>query len=144
MGVGAVVRRPSHRADRASSMTEILVVQRGSRASYADGYGTWGLPGGWLEFGEDPFVAAMRETEEETGVAVRALEQDGYTANVSASGRLHIVTLFVTCGWIAGEPVNLEPDKQMDVRWVLEDQLGERDLFAPLDAWWRRPRVPGA
>lgn len=100
VGVAAVVRRMPER--------ELLLVQRGSKAPYADGYGTWGLPGGWLEFGEEPFDAAEREVLEETGVNVEAWQQDGYDAGVSASGRMHIVTLFVTCGWVGGEPVNRE------------------------------------
>lgn len=132
VGVAAVVRRMPER--------ELLLVQRGSKAPYADGYGTWGLPGGWLEFGEEPFDAAEREVLEETGVNVEAWQQDGYDAGVSASGRMHIVTLFVTCGWVGGEPVNREPEKQLAVRWMPEEMLVELDLFAPLDRWWRRPR----
>ncbi|MEA2621418.1 MAG: 8-oxo-dGTP diphosphatase [Chloroflexota bacterium] len=33
--------------------------------------GQWTLPGGGVEFGEDPAVAAVREIEEETGLTVR-------------------------------------------------------------------------
>ena len=36
--------------------------------------GKWTLPGGGLEFGEDPAVAAVRELEEETGLVGRVTE----------------------------------------------------------------------
>lgn len=34
--------------------------------------GLWTLPGGGLEFGEDPAIAMVREVEEETGLIVRS------------------------------------------------------------------------
>lgn len=119
----------------------ILLVQRGSRASYADGYGTWGLPGGWLEWGESAFDCARRETEEETGLVVSPVRQDGYTTTQAKThSGLHVVTLFVICEYLGGIPRNLEHGKQLAVRWTPEEHMVELDLFAPLDEWWRRPR----
>lgn len=128
-GVAACVRRND----------SLLLVQRGSRASYADGYGTWGMPGGWLEWGETAFDAARREVEEETGLIVRPVAHDNYHVHTAKSG-LHCVTLWVVCEYQGGEPENREPEKQIRVQWMPEMLLGELDLFTPLDAWWRRPR----
>lgn len=131
VGVGAIVERRDH---------GILLVQRGSRDSHAHGYGKWGLPGGWLEFGETAYDAARREVLEETGVYVRPFRPEQFTTRTEGTSDLHIVTLFVRCEYLGGEPENREPDKQLRVNWMDQHMLTELDLFAPLDAWWRMPR----
>lgn len=56
---------------------EILVLQRQNDRHEG---GTWGLPGGKVEPHEEPVVAAVRETEEETGIRLSAntLTADGF------------------------------------------------------------------
>lgn len=130
VGVAAIVERGR----------DLVLVQRGSRASYADGYGTWSLPGGWLEWGETALDAARREVDEETGLEVKPVAQDGYEVAAASEGGLHIVTLFVVCEYLGGEPWNREPEKQLAVGWTPRESIVELDLFAPFDAWWRRPR----
>lgn len=49
--------------------TTLLLVQH--RAAWTNFGGTWGIPGGAVEVGEDAVSAALRETEEETGVNAR-------------------------------------------------------------------------
>lgn len=131
VGTAAVVRR-GH---------DLLLLQRGGGrlGLQSDGYGTWGLPGGWLEHGETAGDGARRETEEETGLLVRPVSADGFTTDISPSG-FTVVTLFVVCEYQGGEPVNAEPDKHLRVAWMDEGLMIELDLFAPLDAYLRRPR----
>ena len=46
---------------------QILLIKRGN----APEMGKWSMPGGFIDFGEDPREAAIREVLEETGLQVR-------------------------------------------------------------------------
>jgi hypothetical protein len=49
---------------------------------------------------------------------------------------ISIVTLFIKCDFVMGEPTVTEPDKCADVCWMSWDEvLDGRPLFAPLAAW---------
>jgi 8-oxo-dGTP diphosphatase len=129
--VAAVVRRDNR----------FLMLQRGggSLGLISDGKGEWAFPGGWLEHGETAHDAARRECEEETGVMVNPTQSDGFVITHSPSG-FTVVTLFVWCHHIYGDPVNKEPEKALAVQWMDEGLFTELDLFAPADQWWRRGR----
>lgn len=121
--------------------SQYLMLQRGATGLgfVSDGHGQWAHPGGWIEHGETAQDAAVRECEEETGVVVRPVGDDGFTVTRSPSG-FTIVTLFVVCRYVGGVAVNREPDKALAVDWVHREMLVELDLFGATDAWWRRPR----
>lgn len=60
--------------------------------------GLWSTPGGHLDFGESPAEAAVRETAEETGVAVERVTFVAITNDVMAEADKHYVTI-----WLRGE-----------------------------------------
>lgn len=128
VGVGAIVERDGH----------LLMLRRGGTQWYADGYGTWSVPGGWLEKGETHGAAAAREVFEETGVHVLPVDTADYTVNANHAGSLWIVTLFVRCDYKGGEPRVVEPDKCPEVRWVPSAEVDNLPLFTPLRTWRAR------
>lgn len=97
----------------------------------AHGAGTWSVPGGWIEWGESPEAAAIREVREETGMLVVDARVAGATTTSHPEGMCS-VTLWVVARWVSGEPVVMEPDKYAEHRWYGLDEA----LPAPLFEVW--------
>ncbi len=75
------------------------------------GFGTWGLAGGHLEFGETFEEGAIRETLEEVGLELRDIEILCTTNNFFDNRKKHYVTIFLI-GHVSDDPPQiLEPDK---------------------------------
>ncbi|WP_078307375.1 MULTISPECIES: NUDIX domain-containing protein [unclassified Mycobacterium] len=97
----------------------------------AHGAGMWSVPGGWIERGESPESAAIREVWEETGVRITHPRAVGATTTVHPEG-LCSLTVWVVSRWDSGEPASVEPDKFVELRWC----TWEEGLPAPLfDVW---------
>jgi len=117
IGVGIVVRRGE----------ELLLVRR----SGTHGSGTWSTPGGHLDFGEEPAVCAVREAEEETGVAVGPVRFLGVTNDIFAEEGKHYVTLWFEGDHEAGEAAARVVDELDRVGWFSASALPE-PTFPPL------------
>lgn len=86
--------------------------------------GSWELPGGKVEPGEDPDAAVVREVREELGCEVRVTGRLAGEQPIGGGG-----TLQVRCAEIvAGEPVPREHDA---VRWLGPEELDEVRWLAP-------------
>lgn len=91
------------------------------------GAGTWGLPGGHLEFGENMEKAATRELEEETGIKAKKFT----FANLIND--LHDDQHYLQVGFLAQgvenvEPALKEPDKTEEWKWFDLDSL-PKEIF---------------
>jgi 8-oxo-dGTP diphosphatase len=67
------------------------------------GAGKWGLPQGYIEFGEDFLTAARREAKEETGLDVEIRSILNVVSNLLSPG-LHTLAIVLLAGVVAGEP----------------------------------------
>jgi 8-oxo-dGTP diphosphatase len=96
----------------------LLMLRRSADAAYAAGLLC--PPSGHVEAREDVLEAAIRETEEETGVILRPEQIRCVTVvhHRSPSGQSRMGWFFAAVpGW-AGEPVNREPAKHSALLWV--------------------------
>lgn len=111
-------------------ITRIDTVLLGKRKN-SHGEGTWGFPGGHLEFGESIEECAKRETLEETGLVLQNLIHGPYTNDILQQENKHYVTLFVLTNIEEGVARVQEPDKCEEWRWFRWPLLPE-PLFTPV------------
>lgn len=85
--------------------------------------GCWSLPGGKVELWELTEAAARRETAEELGVKLGALDLLCVVDFVAPEEREHWVSPAYLANEFEGEPALLEPEKHTDIGWFPLDAL---------------------
>ena len=87
--------------------------------------GNWALPGGFIDDGEDPFDAALRELEEETGVKVPAAWQYGAYGNPKRDprGQTLSVAYYTLVNTTEFQPQ--AADDAADARWWPVNEIPE-------------------
>ncbi|OGH65034.1 MAG: DNA mismatch repair protein MutT [Candidatus Magasanikbacteria bacterium RIFCSPHIGHO2_01_FULL_41_23] len=117
VGLGVIIVKDS----------KVLLGQRKN----AHGNGTWGFPGGHLEFGESYEDCAKRETMEEVGITIKNIRFITATNDVFETEDKHYITIYVVADYDAGEVVNMEPQKLECWNWFAWDELPQ-PLFLPI------------
>lgn len=74
------------------------------------GEGTWTMPGGKLDFGEELKACACRETLEETGLEVKPEDLKIISVSNDIVHDAHFVTIEFLCEKSSGEPQVMEPE----------------------------------
>ena len=74
--------------------------------------GQWSFPGGHLEYGEDFFACAERETLEETGLVIKGVKIIAVTNDKFTEDNKHYITLFAKC-------VRVDSTQQPEVSMIL-------------------------
>ena len=92
------------------------------------GEGTWTMPGGGMDFHENPKDCARREALEETGIEAGDMELISVTNDKVHDA--HFVTLGFICSDFRGEPKVMEPDEITEWKWFAVDDVPEK-LFFP-------------
>jgi ADP-ribose pyrophosphatase len=97
-----------------------LLMLRRFNTGYADGQ--YSLPAGHLDGNETVIAAAAREAQEEVGVRLEA-QHIRFASVLHRLDGEERVDFFVEVQNWSGEPVNAEPEKCDDIRWVDMDSL---------------------
>jgi 8-oxo-dGTP pyrophosphatase MutT (NUDIX family) len=118
--------------ERFTSIIDVHVILRRTgrvlllrRAGNVYASGQLCLPSGHLEAGENVLQAAVRETKEETGIAL----DPAAARNVLAIHQRHPGTAHTRIGFVfepprwTGEPVNAEPGKCSELVWADPEDL---------------------
>ena len=100
-----------------------IVVRNGRVLLVRNRRGLWSTPGGHLDFGESPDICAVRETLEETGVAVSNVEFVAITNDVLEEAGKHYVTI-----WMRGDADRValavaDTAEIVEVGWFALDSL---------------------
>jgi len=100
--------------------------------------GRWFLPGGGVDFGEDPEAGLRREVEEETGQVVADLRLDRVLSDVGdvEGSSLHSIRIIYRA-WLAEERTLRDEapgGSTVQVHWIPRQDVAELDT-APFVPW---------
>lgn len=82
---------------------------------------TWDVPGGTVEFGEEPQAALHREILEETNLTVK-VEKPIYVFAYLSSPERHQFQIVYDCEYISGN-VRLNPEEHDEFKWIDKSDL---------------------
>jgi 8-oxo-dGTP diphosphatase len=117
VGVGVVIVNGSNKV--------LLGLRKGSHRA-----GTWGFPGGHLDFGEMVSDCSVRETLEETGLNVVVVDSQFDWNERISSDKGHYITMY-TRAELAGDdtPILMEPDKCETWQWFSLEEVENLTLM---------------
>lgn len=116
----------------AKDKRERLLLIRRYEPGSSELHNRWELPGGKVEFGEDPVDAVQREIVEETGVKVSVRRMLPHVLSFirrSQQGRIHVLILCYLCDVLRlPRTPHCPPKKISAIRWASGDHLDTLDL----------------
>ena len=108
----------------------VLMVRRRVK----EGQLSWQFPAGGIEAGETPEKAAVRETQEETGLTVEAVKTLGDRVHPKTGRLMH----YVACSPISGEAHVADEEELAEVAWVAHAEIPDYvpyGLFGPVQEY---------
>jgi len=103
------------------------------------GYRLWGIPGGKLKMYEEPWVGALRETMEETGMIVKIEDKFTFSSWFDIHEEIHWISLLyiATPADDSQKPRVVEKDKFFEWQWFYVNDVQNRpDLYYPLHVFF--------
>lgn len=119
--------RPGIAAAIVVSEGRVLMVRRRVK----EGQLSWQFPAGEIEAGETPEAAAVRETEEETGLVVVSLQSLGERVHPKTGRRMS----YTACDVVSGTARVVDTEELDSLAWVAHGEIPEYvpyGLFEPV------------
>lgn len=104
----------------------LLLMKRSDNGNIFPGY--WGLIGGFVDAGETPQEAAVREAKEEVGVEIEVLKFVGRYYNTPHPNYKNVIGLPHYSKIISGTPHPAQREECSDVRWFSPEELKKMEL----------------
>ncbi len=86
----------------------------------------WCIPGGHIDFGEEPEQAIKREVKEETNLKVKSLKFFGYYSEIHKEINWHAVVLAFICKTEGN--VKICPKEVKDYKWFGKEEVLKQEL----------------
>lgn len=96
-------------------------------------HGKWQLPGGGVEFGEDPIETVAREVEEEVGITITLLSDAPIVHSIlrDYDPDFHLILLSYPAKYLSGD-IDTRADPETDVaKWFLPEKIETLDALEP-------------
>jgi len=131
IGVKAIIERDN----------KVLLIKR-SRI-YGDLSHSWDIPGGRINFGEDPIDGLKREIAEETGLNLKEVHQILDASTVFQNEQKHIVRLTFLCSIEEGS-INLS-EEHTEIEWcpiatITQRQFKDKLLQKTIEKQYKKKR----
>ncbi len=109
---------------------KFLLVKR-QREWDEQAHGKWEIPGGKVDFGEEPKETALREVEEETGYKVKnpKLLKSIYSHVWEYNTRRSHVVIFPFICELEGGEKNVSDKNVQEVEWLTRDEVDDLDCL---------------
>lgn len=83
-------------------------------------YGLWNLPAGWIDEGETPQQAAVREAKEEVGLDVKLIQQEPLHKAMNDDRTRELISFLAE---VVGGEVHIQESELVDAKWLSVEEV---------------------
>lgn len=96
-------------------------------------YSLWNLPAGWIDEGETPQQAAIREAKEEAGLDVELVQQEPLLKSLNDDGTRELISFLAK---VTGGDLKPQESELLDAKWLSVQEIEALMLEGKLRNRW--------